>query len=207
MSAAAHDRNSLHLNCVDPGADSGIPSLTLMQRAQSMLHAQAAYVSARGLRIVSVAVAAVCLLRFCAAQQKPQKHEHRHHEIDHLEEAWRNALLACDIPAMNSLLADDYTAITSNGTMQTKEDWLASLRSGRVHVAALDISDRRVRFYGDTAVVTSRAEVEGSGGDGEVSGSFRYTRVYVRDAQGNWKIVSFEASRITHMRGLKTSSD
>jgi ketosteroid isomerase-like protein len=30
----------------------------------------------------------------------------------------------------------------------------------------------------------------------DISGSYRYTRVYVRDAQGKWKIVSFEASRI-----------
>jgi hypothetical protein len=29
-----------------------------------------------------------------------------------------------------------------------------------------------------------------------MSGSYRYTRVYVRDKQGTWKAVSFEASRI-----------
>jgi hypothetical protein len=29
-----------------------------------------------------------------------------------------------------------------------------------------------------------------------LNGSFRYTRVYVRDPGGTWRIVSFEASRI-----------
>jgi ketosteroid isomerase-like protein len=54
-----------------------------------------------------------------------------------------------------------------------------------------------VRFYGTTALVTSRAQAAGSNAEGEdISGSFRYTRVYVRNAQGKWKIVSFEASRI-----------
>jgi ketosteroid isomerase-like protein len=38
--------------------------------------------------------------------------------------------------------------------------------------------------------------VSGSTADGDISGSYRYTRVYVRDEQGVWKIVSFEASRI-----------
>jgi hypothetical protein len=38
--------------------------------------------------------------------------------------------------------------------------------------------------------------VQGTKSDGDISGSFRYTRVYVLDPQGNWKIVSFEASRI-----------
>ena len=38
--------------------------------------------------------------------------------------------------------------------------------------------------------------VHGTNAEGDINGSFRYTRVYVRDAHGEWKIVSFEASRI-----------
>jgi ketosteroid isomerase-like protein len=177
-----------------------------MPSDRSMPAARAALLFASRLNIVYAFVAALCLLPLCAAQQKPQKHEHRHHEIDQLEDLWRKALLTSDPSAMDSLLADDYTAITANGTLQTKEDWLASLRSGRVHITTLDTSDRKIRFYGDTAVVTSRADVQGTGGEGEVSGSYRYTRVYVRDPQGKWKIVSFEASRIAHDRGFKASS-
>ncbi len=124
-----------------------------------------------------------------------QKHESRH-EIDQLEEAWRNAVLKANIAVMDSLLADDYMAITPNGTLQTKEQTLANLRTGRMHFTALDVSDRKVRFYGTTALVTSLAEVKGTTTEGDISGSYRYTRVYVRDAQGKWKIVSFEASRI-----------
>lgn len=97
---------------------------------------------------------------------------------------------------MNSLLADDYMAITAYGTVQTRDEALANLRSGRWHVVSLDLYDRKVRFYGRTALVTSTADVEGTSPDGNISGSYRYTRVYVRDLQGSWKIVSFEASRI-----------
>ena len=124
-----------------------------------------------------------------------QKHERRH-EIDRLEEAWRMAVLSGNTAAMDALLADDYMAITASGTLQTKDQALANLRSGRTHIKSLEISDRKVRFYGTTALVTSLAEVHGTNAEGDFSGSFRYTRVYVRDAQGNWKIVSFEASRI-----------
>jgi ketosteroid isomerase-like protein len=124
-----------------------------------------------------------------------QKHERRH-EIDQLEEVWRNAVLKGNTAAMDSLLADDYMAITASGTLQTKEQALDNLRTGRTRLTALEISDRKVRFYGATAVVTSLAEVKGTSIDGDFSGSYRYTRVYVRDARGEWKIVSFEASRI-----------
>ena len=124
-----------------------------------------------------------------------QRHESRH-EIDQLEETWRDAILHANVTAMNSLLADDYIAITADGTLQSKEDALNNMRNGTLHLESLEVSDRKVRFYGQTALVTSRAEVAGNSPGGEISGSYRYTRVYVRDPQGKWKIVSFEASRI-----------
>lgn len=126
---------------------------------------------------------------------RAQKHESRR-EIDQLEDQWRAAVLQGDTRAMNSLLADDYMAITAYGTVQTRDEALANLRSGRWHITSLELSDRKVRFYGRTALVTSLAEIEGTTPEGPVSGSYRYTRVYVRDPQGAWKIVSFEASRI-----------
>lgn len=124
-----------------------------------------------------------------------QKHE-SHHLIDRLEEVWRDALVQGNTAAMDSLLADDFMAITPSGTLQTKEQTLASLRSGQLHITAMIFSDRKVRFYGTTALVTSLAEVSGTNAEGDITGDYRYTHVYARDAKGKWKIVSFEASRI-----------
>lgn len=147
-------------------------------------------------------VAALLLLTIAAGVAQPssgmpraQRHESRH-EIDQLELTWRDAIIHRNAAAMESLLADDYIAITSNGTLQSKEQTLSSLRTGTLHLSSIDFSDRKVRFYGQTALVTSRAEVAGTGTDGDISGSYRYTRVYVRDDHGVWKIVSFEVSRI-----------
>ena len=126
---------------------------------------------------------------------RAQRHEYKH-EIDHAEEAWRAAMLKGNSTALDSLLSDDYTAITANGAIQTKEQAVSSLKSGALSITALSISDRKVRIYGSTAVVTSVAELTGSRDDRELSGRYRYTRVYVRNSLGAWKIVSFEASRI-----------
>jgi ketosteroid isomerase-like protein len=145
--------------------------------------------------IVTALFLAVCAIPLQAGMLRAQRHERRH-QIDHLEEVWRNAVLKDDTAAMSSLLADDFIAITPAGTLQTKDEALANLRSGRTHVTTLEVSDRKVRFYGTTAVVTSTADVEGTTPEGNLSGSYRYTRVYARDQQGAWKIVSFEANRI-----------
>jgi ketosteroid isomerase-like protein len=143
--------------------------------------------------ILAALLLAVCAGPLTAGIPRPQKHERRH-EIDHLEDVWRDAMLKDDTVAMSSLLADDYMAITPTGTLQTKEEALASLH--RVHVTSLEISDRKVRFYGTTALVTSIADVQATSPDGNLSGSYRYTRVYVEGPPGVWKIVSFEANKI-----------
>jgi ketosteroid isomerase-like protein len=137
-----------------------------------------------------------------AGMPRAQKHESRR-EIDLLEEAWRDAALKANVVAMEALLADDYMAITSTGTLQTKEQALANFRSGRTRFTSISYSDRKVRFYGTTALVTSVADVSGATPDGELSGSYRYTRVYVRDEHGVWKVVSFEANRISNTENRK----
>jgi ketosteroid isomerase-like protein len=140
-----------------------------------------------------LAVGAIPL--FASGLSLAQKHESRH-EIDQLEDEWRNAVLASDAKALDSLLADDYMAITPSGTLQSRDETLQNLRSGRLHFTSLTITDRKVRFYGTTAVVTSLASIDANTADGHVTGDYRYTRVYVRDARGVWKVVSFEASHV-----------
>jgi uncharacterized protein (TIGR02246 family) len=137
----------------------------------------------------------------CAAQTAKssvplaQRHEYRH-EIDQLEDKWRTAMLKGNSAALADLLADDYTGITAQGAIQTKDQAITNLKSGALQVTELSISDRKVRVYGTTAVVTSLAELTGGKKDHEVTGRYRYTRVYVRNSSGQWRIVSFEASRI-----------
>jgi ketosteroid isomerase-like protein len=153
---------------------------------------------------VTCCVACSALLLGCASETalaapqsvpRAQRHEYRH-EIDQMEEEWRIAMLKGNTAALENLLADDYTAITAVGAIQTKEQAVTSLRTGALQLTALSISDRKVRIYGSTAVVTSLAELTGNRNTQEMSGRYRYTRVYVRNSQGQWKIVSFEASRI-----------
>jgi ketosteroid isomerase-like protein len=132
-----------------------------------------------------------------SAQAPPRVHSHEfRHEIEQVEDAWRAAVLKGDSVALGSLLAEDYTGITARGAIQTKQQAIENLRSGAFQLSSLSTSDRKVRLYGATAVVTSMAELTGTRKDLDVSGRYRYTRVYVRNPQGQWKIVSFEASRV-----------
>lgn len=118
-----------------------------------------------------------------------------HKEIEALEMQWCQAQLHNDVSLMDRLLADDYIGISSSGTIETKTEALALRRAGTLHITTLDLNDLKVRIYGDTAVVTSLADLQGTSGARDISGKYRYTRVYNR-RYGQWKIISFEASRI-----------
>jgi ketosteroid isomerase-like protein len=116
-------------------------------------------------------------------------------EIESLEAQWRTAVLQNDVATVNRLLADDYLGINPNGTLETKADALALRRAGTMKVSSIDPINMKVRVYGDTAVVTSQVQLEGHDGERDISGRYHYTRVYSHRS-GEWKVVSFEASRI-----------
>jgi hypothetical protein len=126
---------------------------------------------------------------------RSQRHEYKH-QIEKCEEAWRTAMLKGSSSDLANLLADDYTAITAAGAIETKDEAVESVRSGKLKLAKLEVSDMKVRIYHSTAVVTSVADIDGTRNDQTLKGRYRYTRVYVRNSAGQWKIVSFEASRI-----------
>lgn len=183
---------------IDPRGLAQIASDTMMNAATISLCEPLNRRGARAWALFAV-LGTLCLL-CCPAylyggMHRVQKHERRQ-EIYKLEDAWQNAVLKSNVAAMDSLLADDYTAITPNGILLSKEQTLANLRIGTAQIRAVHTTDRKVRFYGKTALLTCRAEVSGTSAGQDISGSYRYTHVYVQDAQGQWKIVSFEASRI-----------
>lgn len=140
--------------------------------------------------------AALCLVFANSAWGMPHRDSHAiHKEIEALEYQWRDAVVGNNVNQMDRLLADDYIGISANGTVETKTQALAQRRAGTVRIQSLDISDLKVRIYGDTAVVTSKAALTGVNGQSDISGNYRYTRVYNKRL-GHWKIVSFEASRL-----------
>jgi len=177
------------LRNIDPRNSSGLLSLTPMGMWKPTLRVE----WMGRLTLGVLLLAATVPLR--AGVPHTDRREDRH-TINRMEDAWRDALLNANTTKMESLLADDYMAITPNGTLQSKEQTIANLKSGLLHFDRIEVTDRKVKFYGSTALVRCRAEVSGKTAEGQISGSYRYTRVYVQDAKKSWRIVSFEANRI-----------
>lgn len=143
------------------------------------------------------------LLLFCIAPHVRAEQEKDHHhkqeikkEVEALEQRWRTAQLNGDIATMDRMLADDFIGISMSGEVNTKAQQLERIRSKRLVLTRIDLDDMKVKLVDSVAIVTSQALVEGTNEGKPVKGTYRYTRIYRQLPTGEWKITSFEATRI-----------
>jgi ketosteroid isomerase-like protein len=118
-------------------------------------------------------------------------------ELIKLENDWNNALVKRDMAALNRVMADDWTFIDpDDGTIMTKAQALASIKSGEdVYTSAVG-DEWKVRVYGDAAVVLGRLTGKEQYKGKDVSGQYRFTDTWIMRA-GRWQCVATASARIT----------
>lgn len=114
-------------------------------------------------------------------------------EIVDLERQSKEAAIHRDASFSERTLADDYVAISPLGQVIGKAETVAARRTAQLRYDSIEVSDMVVRLYGNTAVVTARADVRGRELGEEFSGPYRFTRVWVRRS-GRWLTVSYQAT-------------
>jgi ketosteroid isomerase-like protein len=116
-------------------------------------------------------------------------------EIRAAEKLWNESRARADVAALDRLLADGWTVTHGDGTINTKAEYLADLKSGaRKFFGDVKQDDFAVRLYGDTAVAAgvSDSKVEYKGKPS--GGALRFTRVYVK-RDGRWVMIVSHATR------------
>jgi len=93
------------------------------------------------------------------------KSEEDEQEIHALFEAGDRALMNADIDALERIFADDYVQYDASGKAFTKQEVLDNLRSGAVRYPSIVSTGRRVRLFGEMAIVhgSEADEVETDG--------------------------------------------
>ena len=148
------------------------------------------------LLLVLVAAAPAAL----ASRHGENKHDYKH-EIEDLEEQWRKAQVAGDIPVLDRFMSEDYVGISMSGEVNTKAQQLSRIRDRSFVLTRIDLEDTKVKLLGQVAIVTGKASVEGTSEGTSMNGKYRYTRIYQRNPSGEgWKVTNFEATRIHHRK-------
>jgi ketosteroid isomerase-like protein len=99
------------------------------------------------------------------------------------------AILKRDVAAFGRFFADDAVLTTPDGSLQTKAQLLADIKSGDLVLESSSISDMKVRVYGAAAIVTYITTDKGKYKGQDISGRFRWTDTFVRGS-GGWQIVA-----------------
>lgn len=113
---------------------------------------------------------------------------------------WDAAMLTNDPVRIGSFMADEWTIVGSDGSVEGKERFLSLVASGELGHDEMTTQELRLRIYGDTAVAISRGT---SGGQFRGTPFFLVERsscVLVRRA-GQWTCV------LTHLSLLSAPAD
>lgn len=113
-----------------------------------------------------------------------------------MEEESKQAAIRRDVSFAEKTLADNYVAIGPLGTVTSKEETVNARKNSQVRYESIELSEMVVRVFGNTAVVTGRADVKGKDLGEDFSGPYRFTRVWVKRS-GQWQAVSYQAT-VTH---------
>ena len=111
-----------------------------------------------------------------------------------LHEAGDKALMSADVAALAQIFADDYVQYNEAGKAFTKQDVLNNFRTGAIRYPSIVSTGRKIRIFGDTAVVhgSESDEVEADG----KRFSVRYVYLDVlRKKDGEWKLVASQLAR------------
>ena len=136
---------------------------------------------------------AVLLLAACGLALGDQASDER--ELKQLVNDLNAAIVKADIVFLDRVLAQDYIHYRPRGTVETRAQYMENRKAGSVNFESLVADDVKVRFYGDTAIVTYRSTAKGKDQQGTIDEQRLWTRVFVR-RDGRWQLVHSQGTSI-----------
>ena len=113
--------------------------------------------------------------------------------VEQLDIEYQKAVEQNDAKTMARILDDEFILVVGDGKTYTKDDLLKDAASGNTHYEHQVDSDRTVRVWGDTAVITAKLWTKGIE-DGHAVDYYQwFSDVYVRKPSG-WSYVFGQAS-------------
>ncbi len=128
----------------------------------------------------------------CGAQDKTTAAEQ---EIKQLIAAQDQALVKGDVATIKKLLTEDFTLVTPNGAVTTKEQFLNQLESRRMVYEEHHTEDIKLRVFADTAVARCALQMKAPFNGQSRSVQMRVTIVFVK-VKDQWQMFTLHSSAI-----------
>ena len=112
-----------------------------------------------------------------------------------LEKAWNHALEEKDTKALDMLLANTMVSVDVDGSIQTKSEFLASIKAPEYQPSQAVTEQSNVHVYGDAAVVVGIFRVKGTEKGKAYVKRERFVDTWVK-MNGSWQCVATTAALI-----------
>jgi ketosteroid isomerase-like protein len=129
-----------------------------------------------------------------AAQQNNASEEGGH--ILALESAWNHALESKDTKALSMLLANTLLSVDIDGSIQSKSEFLASIKAPDYQPSQAVTEQSTVQVYGDSAVVVGVFRVKGTEKGKPYVHRERFVDTWIK-LNGTWQCVATTSTLIT----------
>jgi len=116
-------------------------------------------------------------------------------EINKREKARMEAFLNNNHVGLGKILSENYLQVTSYGELRNRNHILNAVKSGDLRYESLSTRDVSIVIDGDTALVTGIGIRKGREKDRDLSGEFRFSRVWVK-RKGDWLLLTQHSTRI-----------
>ena len=113
-----------------------------------------------------------------------------------LEIAWNHALETKDTKALGSLLANTFLSVDIDGSVQSKSEFLASIKAPDYLPSQAATEQSSVQVYGDSAVVVGVFRIKGTDKGKPYSHRERFVDTWIK-LSGAWQCVATTSTLIT----------
>jgi ketosteroid isomerase-like protein len=116
-------------------------------------------------------------------------------ELKQVERDWIAGQKAGDADKIGQLIADDWSALNSDGKKVNKQQYLADYKSGAEKFESIEVGPMDVRVFGDIGVVQGGDTEKSSYKGKDTSGKYVWMDVFQKK-DGKWQAVRSEVTKV-----------
>ena len=124
----------------------------------------------------------------CFGQVKPS-------DIENLDKAWSTAIVARDAGALDRLLDNDLVYAHASGVVDSKQQYLEKIKSGKQVYKSFEQRKISVRIHGDVAITQSWARVTGVNPQGPFDDKLMLLHAWLKK-NGSWRLIAHQTARV-----------
>jgi len=114
-----------------------------------------------------------------------------------LETLWNQAEVEKDASALNHLLADSFSYVDIDGSLQNKPEFLANIKHPPEHIETIGNESLKTRVYYDTVIVIGTYHERGTLNGKGYYRHGRFTDTWIKDGS-SWMCVASQSTLIGH---------